>query len=308
MTPRPVVRKYATPPLHPNQHVRYPWVFVPGKTTFFPWGVRLTTCIAAICLDTKDERHKLILCSDWDVDDSSTGIRSEQAMLKTLPVGCGWYAMMGGSLSPAYRLFYKYRARIEDLVNTSRLDNVVERFSSPAHELRSLMLDDLCMSLAGVKYREALKITTPASHPNLHYQIASSEIGAELLLCGFVERTPTILMVDRSATVHLMRPWAVIGCGSTLASPSLMLRDYQENFFLEDAVYLVYEAKKRSERVSGVGDTTSLYVMEQDDLGAVHVRFMGPEGIQYLERTHWRYNPDPQYEAGAIPPTFWHEA
>ena len=106
--------------------------------------------------------------------------------------------------------------------------------------------------------------------------------------------------------VTIQKPYAVIGNGSVIANPSLMLRDYQEHFFVSDAVYQVFEAKTKSERVCGVGDETDLIILDKESPGKVVAKTLSPNGIRHLKALYAQYNPEPQYEIQALPAEYWY--
>src|ERR1041384_4716200 len=77
-----------------------------------PWRtLRLTTCIAAICFDEDSMQHKVILCSDRQLNDTTSGITSDVAN-KILDLGQGWTCMLAGNISAAERLYYIRRSNV----------------------------------------------------------------------------------------------------------------------------------------------------------------------------------------------------
>jgi hypothetical protein len=106
-----------------------------------------------------------------------------------------------------------------------------------------------------------------------------------LLVCGFIsEQEPVICVVNSDNTgrvflTGLASHHAAIGTGGNIATVLLNCRDYYKQLPVEKAIYLVYEAKRLSERADGVGAGTTLITMAP---GAM-CGFVGDEGQAYLK-------------------------
>ena len=137
----------------------------------------MTTCIAAICFDNETLRQNIILCSDTRSTDNATGVVSEGAVWKILPLGNGWYAMLAGSIPNAHRLYYKFRDDMSHLIEGATMADIVERFSFPVAAMKKSLMNELCISHVGLSYSEALNLTRPDTHPQLHAAIAEASIG-----------------------------------------------------------------------------------------------------------------------------------
>jgi hypothetical protein len=103
----------------------------------------------------------------------------------------------------------------------------------------------------------------------------------ELLLSGFINNKAVIGIVrdyGEGLVPYIDLSFAVIGSGANIATVILNCRDYHSLESFEHALYLVYEAKRLSEKADGVGPGTVLMWMGQGHIGAV-----SDAGLQYLE-------------------------
>jgi hypothetical protein len=103
----------------------------------------------------------------------------------------------------------------------------------------------------------------------------------EIIVTGFIGKLPVIAVLGLSdsdtPTIIFHPSYATVGSGSQIAGTFLNIRDCKPDDELERAVYVVYEAKKYSEKASGVGPETAMGVMAPMPLGS------RPDQIMILE-------------------------
>jgi hypothetical protein len=97
--------------------------------------------------------------------------------------------------------------------------------------------------------------------------------GGDGLPCILTAANPGIV------TDHTKLGFWCIGSGSILAQASMFNRDYSWTFSVEKAAYMVYEAKRNSERANGVGDKeTDITVITGKGAGRLF-----PENVEGLK-------------------------
>jgi len=102
----------------------------------------------------------------------------------------------------------------------------------------------------------------------------------EITVCGFLGQVATIaiLGIGKGTTPHIdfRHSFATTGSGGPISETFLNIRDCKPQDSLARTMYIAYEAKKYSEKVSGVGVETRLIVLAPPPPDA------NPEQIQIL--------------------------
>jgi len=137
----------------------------------------------------------------------------------------------------------------------------------------------------------------------------------QLLLSGFPNGSPTILSASlyplkrgHSLTVTPSESFASIGSWSTIANALLTSREYHPRMTLEYASYLVYEAKRCSERNGTVGRMTTLVVHRlggNETIDEASVLFFSLEGQAQIESYYSDIWKVPFIEFPDFPPRFF---
>jgi hypothetical protein len=223
----------------------------------------VTVCIAAVCQENGEPR--IALCSDTRLDYGDLG--STNMNSKIVSLAWGWCAQLAGEWSGVNYLSDLVRKKVEET---------------------SLAPDDVT-SIAE-KVRERLKVFMRSAF----YQKTETY---QLLLSGFVRYSPQLIYVsiyENKTEISLSGSFGVIGSGSHVASSILSLRECNESFPVQYALYVAYEAKRCSEKTGYVGRFTTLLVQapgspETKDrmVGAVMGQ-LGLESLSDLYRRFWR--------------------
>jgi hypothetical protein len=88
--------------------------------------------------------------------------------------------------------------------------------------------------------------------------------------------------------------FATIGSGGTVARASLMSRGYRARSDVREAAYYVYEAKRNSENVPGVGKETHMEIHEFHTAGGTNVSYpLIASEIELLGKQFSRLGPQP---------------
>lgn len=215
-----------------------------------------TVCIAASCLDPTTKRLFAILCSDSRLE--LEGIGSMTAGHKAVSVVPGVSIMFAGSVSKAKEVIDRHRRHITGIdaarVATEALNLLTAVLDEQNRADTSAYLSDVF----GIRYRE-YRSRSAAEQQTYMYGITQWKEPREFIVVwlgkGLV-RMFTVL--DR---VSEMRCFATIGAGSAVSWASLAGRNYGTQHDLREAIYYVYEAKKASDIVPGVGEDTHLSIL-----------------------------------------------
>ena len=238
-------------------------------------GVRnLTVCIAAVCQQNDEKR--IVLCSDWKGEIANLAGSETTDKLRFLPQG--WTALMADTLSRAEELVAAYKTHIRGLGSVADEYALFTEMKKPAQKHKEAMIDDYVRQTLGMSYSQFLAHATnipPESAAKLLDGIANIKLGASLILAGFAEtpdengdreRAPYLFVVqDNDAhedVVSVQDQYAVIGSGAYVAIPAINQRAQDDQKSLMETIYTLYEAKRLSQIVPGVGEDTSIDVME----------------------------------------------
>src|SRR5262249_12921976 len=116
----------------------------------------------------------------------------------------------------------------------------------------------------GISYEE-FRQTGKSSFPedlyrDLLWEIRNHRSGAELIVSGFISGYPRIFKISGDV-VWPCNDFAVIGSGTFNGESALRWREQSSTQNLETTIYNVWEAKRLSENVPGVGKKTILLIM-----------------------------------------------
>jgi hypothetical protein len=214
----------------------------------------LTVCIAAICQQLGEPR--IVLCADTKLDAGWAG--SSDGNLKIGRLAYGWVGMLSGDWSTAKELHSFLEAEFLASAPFDRT-SVFEKVSGAGATF-----------IASPFYRK--------------------DKSAEITVCGFIGQTPTIVVLGIGKTkrphIDFRHTYATSGAGHAISDTFLNVRDCKPQDPLERTIYAVYEAKKYSEKASGVGSETRLTVLAPvpPDAGPEQIMLfnVSPDGFEIL--------------------------
>jgi hypothetical protein len=222
----------------------------------------VTVCIAAICQEISDP--KIVLCADTKLDGSYAG--SSDGNRKIGKLAFGWVDMMSGDW-----------VRAKELHGWIKSEFLANGAPSDRGRVFELLMNAGNSFIGSPMYRK--------------------DAAVDILACGFIGAVPVISGVSIGSTtkpsVYFNQSFATVGSGGAIAAVFLNARDCTPRDSLKQALYVVYEAKKYSEKNVGVGTDTKLIVISPpvvgsgpEDVSAVSVGF---EGLRQLEKARGQY-------------------
>lgn len=234
----------------------------------------MTVCIAAVC--QHDDEPRIVLCSDWKGEEGFGGSETTDKW-RSLPKG--WEVLLAGDVSRAEELIARYEDHLEQMTDPATDNALFEEMKKPAHEHKARLVDDYIRQMFGISYTDFLSSTT-LPHEFVAKQldeIARISLGTQLILAGFVKKTSDkttdiyshLFVVGEENTpsaqanpVRIADNFAAIGTGAYVAIPVMHQHEHDSDKSLMETIYTVFEAKRLSEIVPGVGTATSVEVME----------------------------------------------
>lgn len=235
---------------------------------------RVTVCIGAICrASDEDKSGRIVVCHDWQQETYLS--HSDTAdKFRTLPRG--WVALMCGTLSRAEELVAQYETKLQGLQKVDDDLRLFEAMKEPAFLHKRSLADEYTKQSLGMPYAKFLELADKLPDDfvtGVLETIGKIKLGAEIIIAGFIstgmeeggdnEPLPYIFTVsdDIDLTVRVDDSFSVVGSGSYVAIPALSQREQSRDKSLMETIYAVYEAKRLSEIVPGVGPTQSISVV-----------------------------------------------
>jgi len=250
----------------------------------------VTLCIAAACQYRNQPR--IVTCTDWKL--SSTLGSSETADKLRWIKKPNWVALTAGVAAKAEALVRTYRGFFANKEITE--ETAPGLFTTTA--IAQLMWLKNCYvrqkhAVTYDHFREKGKKEFPESvFLKTHMEVEAIDLGASLIIAGFVNHgtsmKPLICKIARSGEVSITDHFETIGEGLYVARPPLLMREYNSEVSLMDAIYRLYEAKTLAEIVPSVGKDTSIDVLYPNgELEQVSSR----KGYDLLDKMFRKYGP-----------------
>jgi len=245
--------------------IRHPFrpVPVPRPLTHRRYLSAMTVCIAAHAVFNRNP--KIVLCCDTQVGDDLSTSRSD----------CKWEWYFGDGLA-------------------SLMSGTVEHGTALVNTCKAKLRDSKWKTLADL--REELRAANDQFKADLFRAGKKQKHDVQIIVSGFVERSPVIVVLDHSGTtVH--QTHAAVGSGGWNADMILRWREKHEPFqpfrsTLNDIVYRVYEAKQFGELSPHVGKETVMMVLGLPPVKEhLEIEFIGPHQEEFLSREFSRYGP-----------------
>ena len=222
----------------------------------------MTICIAAGCLD--NYRHRIVLCADWRMT-NAIGTLDVALKLRSLPKN--FKCLTAGKDSEILSLVHLLR---DDLQNVASIDetNIKTIVDGVLSRRKKQKAEEYIQSRLAITYSDFIsfgKDKLPSDiFREMIFEITKITIGAELIIAGFAGNQTIIIETTDEGTAHLRDDFAAVGSGAYLAQASLLARGQNYGRPTDETIYCVYEAKKQSQNIKSVGESTYLLVLYDD--------------------------------------------
>ena len=226
----------------------------------------MTVCIAAMA----NYGTSIVIATDQMI---TTAITTADAVaLKILGVHPNWAVMYAGSLDHVTPILTKVRTQLFDKDVT--YDDIETALTKAYHERLGIEETNVVLGRFGLTMDEflatGLNTFGEANFAHLLAEIGQVSLGPEalyFLVAGYDTRgVPHIFSVSPPGRVEnhdVLGFWA-IGTGQYSALGSLFFHSYNKNFLPAVALYHVCEAKFMAEKAAGVGQTSSVLLLEPE--------------------------------------------
>jgi hypothetical protein len=188
-------------------------------------------------------------------------------------------ALAAGSPGKAKELALMYAAYLPHV--RLSLAHAVQELAKPLSDFKRRKADLYIKSTLAVPYSEfLLKGEQWLGKQGFEQRIAAIEKHqpkVEMILAGFIERTPVLYRISRNAgkgplELEQITNFCLIGTGAYVADPALHARGQDSNTPLSQAMYNVYEAKKTGETSPYAGQKTIMHILKPPKAGSKQIR------------------------------------
>lgn len=227
----------------------------------------MTICIAAMCLD--HGKPAIALCADTK-QSFYEGLTNSGGSTKFWMATEGWCALVSGPVEYAKRLVWECGKFIKENEKNLKHTTIQKQLQTPLKEWRRFLLDEAAGKF-GISYDEFLAGSVKEKTLLRDLNAAFKAVGAAdygVIFTGFIDHLPVIAKIE-NGIVSTSPSFALTGSGCFLASVPLCERDIGASGVpVEHAAYMIYEAKRFSEKDSNVNDKITMCIQHEWDRGS----------------------------------------
>ncbi len=249
-----------------------------------------TVCIAAVCVHGT-RRFFAVLCSDNRIE--IEGLTSGKIGHKAIGIAAGMSAMFSGHMSKTKELIDRYIAFFRNPETKRTPENILDLLKVPLENQNRADVAGYLSATYGMEYAEWLQLDEDAQKNFISGLPGWRTYCQLIIIWQGPEFVRLFLVTDR---VEEMASFATIGIGNNAATAALFARDYTPYHDLREAIYYVYEAKRASESVPGVGKETHLSILEfsGEVRGGWNIQYqLNSRELDRLSAQYARFGPRP---------------
>ena len=253
------------------------------------------------CWCSHGKEPRIVLCSDWQ--QQIEGIGAAETRNKLDWVKNGWPVLVSDTLCHADALVRVYADHLRSVELTE--ENILSEMKIPAQQYKGILANDYVQQMLGVDYNYFLQYGKRRFPDDFFREktneVARIRLGASLIISGFVVCTAigpykqglnSFLFAVEDNDVHQnvvtqQTDFAAIGSGAYNATAALFHRGQHLERDLMYTIYSVFEAKRFTDGVPGVGEALSIDVLEPQG----GIRQLSDAGYDYCEKLYARFGP-----------------
>jgi len=224
------------------------------ETVLMPRRKPTTICIAAIC----NEGSSLVLATDSMVTNEGLSIQFEHPTRKMTHLSDSCVALTAGDALAHTELFDLVQTKIAALKAPSIVE-IVSEIKGCYQSLREQEMKERILIPRGFdgfkQFYEAQRILIPELVFGIQKQIDDYDYGLDIIVAGICAGTAHIYGISNPGTSKCFDAlgFHAIGSGLPHAINTVIARGCHEATSLEEALLIVYEAKKTAEKAPGIG-------------------------------------------------------
>ena len=251
------------------------------------WRKKLTLCIAATCFDKR--KPSIVVSSDWKAEVGDFAAAEIQNKLYWLFKG-QWCVLIAGTASAAHSLVTTIRQTIDPKTITKRNieDEIVKAVQQQKNKLTDRYVHDR-HNVSFEHFRTHKNEFDKEQWSETWANIRKVNLDCQLIICTFIKKEPFMFQVEEDGQVWRDENFLDIGTGSTIANSILCFRRQNEDLYVPDTAYNVFEATQfaRKAKTPGVGKIHAFSVLYPGE----KQKRLRTSGIRQLRKYFDKYGP-----------------
>jgi 20S proteasome alpha/beta subunit len=219
----------------------------------------VTVCIAAIC----EEGSKVVVVSDKML--TAGDLEFEHPGSKIIKLGASCVAMTAGSGLRHIELMKGVKKEVEKLA-AAEIEQIAEKVKEEYQAVRLKRAEELYLRPRGLKLQQYHRgeLPSPDITMTLDHQIRSYDFDLDIIVAGVDREGAHIFAIYNPGTFECFDAigYHAIGSGLRHATFNLIERGHSHTAKLCEAMWAVFEGKKKAERAPGVGKESDFAVVE----------------------------------------------
>jgi len=222
----------------------------------------VTICIAAIC----ENGQKVVACADRMITIGMLSREFEHTRSKIIPLSKTCLMMTAG---PALRDIDLQKHVLRAISGRAeiKLSEIVSGVKEGYQKARRQKIEELFIKPRGLSLEEFLQSgrgLLPEAGMMIDESLATFDYGLDILVAGIDNEGAHVYYVENPGTSECFDSigYHAIGSGEPLAISSLIESGYSGSMSLQEAMWAVFEAKKRSENAPGVGKAADFTIID----------------------------------------------
>lgn len=228
----------------------------------------MTICIGGICNDGKT----VILAADSMLTNEGLSIEFEHPTKKMTRLGERCVALTAGDALAHTELFDMVQQQIMDQRSPSVI-KIVETVKECYQKIRHREIRERILMPRGFNdfddFYQMQRHLLPDIALNIDHQIVTYNYGLQILIGGITEGLGHLYGISDPGTSECYDAigFHAIGSGLPHAINTLIARGFNQYMSTEEALLIIYEAKKVAEKAPGVGSRiTDICILEQEGI------------------------------------------
>ncbi len=226
----------------------------------------MTICIAALCEDSQ----KVVVTSDKMLTAGMLSIQFEHPESKIIEITKTCVIMTAGAGLRQTELVTALKKQISGLV-TSTVPDIVEKIKDIYQKARLKKAEELYLKPIGLTlsdFPRQAQFLSPDVSMSLNEQISSYDYGIEIIVAGVDNEGGHIYFIGNPGTSECFDSigYFQIGSGEPHAAQCFIENSYSQKANLYDALWAVYNGKKRAENAPGVGKAGEFAIIGNDKI------------------------------------------
>lgn len=243
-------------------------------------GTQMTICIASIC-----EKKYVIVAADRMITVTLPNIEYEQTTPKIIQITNNCVAATAGSALAYTPIFREAKAEIEK-ASVTDIGQIVEHTKSAYTKMRNKKLEEQVLASIGLNlnsFYQMNQVLQPGIAQALLANISKFNYALWILVGGVDDNGGHIYRMENPGRYECFDVigFHAIGSGEHHAISTFIGNDFESWIDLRHGLAITFEAKKRSERATGVGPQTDICIVEKDK-----VTQLPEQMIAELEKTY----------------------